>query len=353
MTIEATSSRGAIVHYRGITVAGATSVTYSKPDGTMFKLGTTLVQITANGASGLAQGSFKVHVVDTTAPAIKGTGDVTAEATSAGGATVNYSAPTANDFVSGKITPKCSPASNGTFPLGRTTITCTATDHAGNKSTSSFAVNVVDTTPPRFALPSNVSASAANASGTVVTYATPVATDLVTASPTVSCSPASGSTFAIGSTSVGCTATDAAGNKVTTTFLVVVTKLIAAPGFYSGTTSQGNSITFRVTTDNQVTDLGIDYTTDCTSSAGGAYTIDWTLSSGSGNIKSDGSIAVEEPTTVTGTTSGTSTIYLSGHFDASTASGTGTFVATAQVAYDGATYTCSTPQTSWTVHRSG
>jgi Ca2+-binding RTX toxin-like protein len=46
----------------------------------------------------------------------------------------------------------CLPASGATFPLGTTTVTCTATDAAGNARTGTFPVTVRDTTPPTLTL---------------------------------------------------------------------------------------------------------------------------------------------------------------------------------------------------------
>ena len=69
-------------------------------------------------------------------------GNITAAATSASGAMVTYSA-SATDPVDGSITPVCTPASGSTFALGTTTVTCTATDAAGNESSASFTVTVV------------------------------------------------------------------------------------------------------------------------------------------------------------------------------------------------------------------
>src|SRR3569623_3241976 len=54
-----------------------------------------------------------------------------------------------------------------------------------------------------------------NAGGIAVTYTNPTATDNVDASVSVSCSPASGSVFALGTTTVTCSAQDAAGNTAT------------------------------------------------------------------------------------------------------------------------------------------
>jgi hypothetical protein len=36
----------------------------------------------------------------------------------------------------------CTPASGSTFPLGATTVTCSATDTAGNTGSSTFTVTV-------------------------------------------------------------------------------------------------------------------------------------------------------------------------------------------------------------------
>ena len=58
-----------------------------------------------------------------------------------------------------------------------------------------------------------------------MSYATPSVTDAVGA--TVSCVPASGSTFPIGTSTVLCTASDAAGNTATRSFTVTVNSLAA------------------------------------------------------------------------------------------------------------------------------
>jgi hypothetical protein len=91
---------------------------------------------------------------DVTSPVLSLPEDITQEATSSDGATVNWSA-TATDDVDASITVDCQSASGltsgDTFPLGTTTITCSATDAAGNKAEGSFNVTVVaarDTTAP-------------------------------------------------------------------------------------------------------------------------------------------------------------------------------------------------------------
>jgi hypothetical protein len=81
-------------------------------------------------------------VEDTTAPALTVSGNKTATASSAGGATVTYTAPTATDIVDGSVAASCDKASGSLFPLGSTTVTCTATDAAGNTGSKSFTVTV-------------------------------------------------------------------------------------------------------------------------------------------------------------------------------------------------------------------
>jgi hypothetical protein len=56
----------------------------------------------------------------------------------------------------------------------------------------------------------------------VVSYVSPVANDAVSGVVPVTCVPASGSTFALGTTTVACTASDAAGNVATAGFSVSV-----------------------------------------------------------------------------------------------------------------------------------
>jgi hypothetical protein len=166
---------------------------------------------------------------DTTAPVLSGVpGNVAAEATSAAGAVVTYQTPTATDDVDGAVTTACSPTSATAFALGTTTVHCTATDAAGNTATAAFTVKVTDTTAPVLSgVPGNVAAEATSAGGAVVTYQTPTATDDVDGAVTTACSPASATAFALGTTTVHCTATDAAGNTATAAFTVKVTDTTA------------------------------------------------------------------------------------------------------------------------------
>ncbi|MRS04606.1 HYR domain-containing protein, partial [bacterium] len=87
--------------------------------------------------------------VDSTAPEIADHDDVTVEATGPGGALVTYTPPTTADLVDGPGTATCVPDSGSQFALGKTTVSCSAIDKAGNVSTpTAFDIYVVDTTNP-------------------------------------------------------------------------------------------------------------------------------------------------------------------------------------------------------------
>ena len=113
-------------------------------------------------------------VIDFTPPTISPHGDETAEATSAAGAVVNYTNPTTSDAVDGPGVASCSPASGSTFPLGDTTVNCTASDTSGNVATpTSFVVHVVDTTAPVIAPHADETIEATSAAGAIVNYTIP------------------------------------------------------------------------------------------------------------------------------------------------------------------------------------
>lgn len=80
---------------------------------------------------------------DNTAPVVGSHPSLNVTATSAAGAVVNYTAPTATDNLDDPAPAvSCTPASGSTFAPGTTTVTCSATDASGNTGTSSFTVGV-------------------------------------------------------------------------------------------------------------------------------------------------------------------------------------------------------------------
>jgi hypothetical protein len=232
ITAEATGSGGATVTYAASAsdlVDGSVAINCTPTSGSTFALGATTVDCSATDAHGnTASGSFTVTVVDTTPPSLHLPADITKEATGPSGAAVSFTA-TATDLVDGSVPVACTPSSGSTFALGATTVHCSATDAHDNTASGSFSVTVVDTTPPTLSLPSNITTPATGISGAVVTYSA-TASDLVDGTVPVSCSPASGSTFAPGTTTVDCSATDAANNTASGSFTVTVK--FAVSGFY-------------------------------------------------------------------------------------------------------------------------
>jgi len=105
--------------------------------------------------------SFTVIVQDTTPPIVVTPSDITVEATGPNGAQVTFPDATATDSVDGPLPAPCSPTTGSTFPLGTTTITCTAKDSHGNTASAIFHITVRDTTPPDTMIVSAVDSSGA------------------------------------------------------------------------------------------------------------------------------------------------------------------------------------------------
>jgi hypothetical protein len=196
-------------------VDGSEVITCTPPSGTTFARGTTTVTCEATDLHGnKATGTFKIVVGKAEPPpTLILPNDLTVEATSAAGAAVTYSV-----MSDGSVA--CTPASGATFALGATTVQCIATGPGGTTS-GSFKVTVVDTTPPAITVPGTITAEATSAAGAIVTYTTS-ALDKVDGSVAVNCAPPAGSTFALGTTAVQCTATDSRGNSGTASFTVIV-----------------------------------------------------------------------------------------------------------------------------------
>ena len=79
--------------------------------------------------------------VDSTPPTFAAHANINTPATGPGGATVTYTPPAATDDL-GVASSGCLPASGATFPIGNTTVKCTATDLRGNVGMGGFTVHV-------------------------------------------------------------------------------------------------------------------------------------------------------------------------------------------------------------------
>jgi hypothetical protein len=111
------------------------------------------------------------------------------------------------------------------LPVGVHTITLTVTDTGGGSDTDDVVVTVEDTTAPDITCPANVVVSLpmnSTATSMVVNYPDVTATDSCSSSVTVNSTPASGSVFPVGTTTVNATADDGAGHTSNCSFTVTV-----------------------------------------------------------------------------------------------------------------------------------
>ncbi len=264
ITAEATSSAGTAVTYAASAIDAEDNPdptpVCAPASGSTFALGTTTVSCSVTDGGGLsASGTFTVFIADTTSPALVLPGNLTAEATSAGGTSVGF-ATSASDVVDGSVAVDCDHASGDAFPLGTTTVSCTAADAAGNSTSGSFNVTVTDTTAPALGLPGNLTAEATGASGASVAFTTS-ASDAVDGTVSVDCDHASGDTFPLGTTTVTCSAADAAGNSTSGSFDVSVgdstaPSLHGVPADFSVTTGNtaGRMVSYALPTATDGTD---------------------------------------------------------------------------------------------------
>ena len=145
---------------------------------------------------------------------------LTVEANGPSGSAVNYTAPTASDDTDGPRPVSCTPGSGSTFPLGSTSVTCTATDLAGHQAQASFTVAVHDTTAPTLVTPDPHSVYASSALGAsdsdpgVVAFVQAAsATDIVDPHPVVGSN--IHSLLPVGTTVISFYARDFSGNSTT------------------------------------------------------------------------------------------------------------------------------------------
>jgi trimeric autotransporter adhesin len=141
---------------------------------------------------------------------------------------VTFATPSATDN-RGVPSVVCAPASGSLFPIGVTTVTCTATDGAGLTDSGTFTITVNDVDPPVLGDHDDVSVTVSpGLTSRPVTFALPTATDNDHVQSVV-CDRASGSVFPLGTTTVTCTATDDSGLTDTDSFTVTVTTASEPP----------------------------------------------------------------------------------------------------------------------------
>lgn len=105
---------------------------------------------------------------DSTPPVLSLPGSLTVEATGPSGAQVSFAA-TALDDTDGEVVVACTASPGSLFPVGTTTVTCSAVDAHGNTATGSFEITVRPFGPPPVTVVL-VDSTGAGLAGAVVSY---------------------------------------------------------------------------------------------------------------------------------------------------------------------------------------
>ena len=230
-----------------------------------------------------------VRVVDSIAPQVTAPTDKTFEATSMLTPLDIFQIGTATATDNVDSNPVIGNDAPETFPLGDTTVTWSATDRAGNKSTAVQVVTIQDTTPPSITAPSDVTLEATGLL-TMLQLGTAVATDLVDSSPTVtSDAPTS---FSVGTHVITYTATDDSGNFATDTQNITIADttdpmLVLPSDITAEATGSFTSLDIGTAT---VTDNVDDITATNDAPVSfplGDTIVTWSATDGAGNIATD------------------------------------------------------------------
>jgi len=254
---RATSAEGAIVTWEAIaidTVDTDVAVQCYPASGTFFRVGTTEVRCQAvDDHHNSAYGYFPVTVVDDGRPKLHLPDDIEVPADAAQGSAVHYTA-NATDKDGNTIPAHCTPETGSLFPIGRTSVSCTATDVDGHSSTGTFWVTVTpgSGSGTTLTLPEDITVQAEDDSGAVVTF-TATAKDADGNDVAVSCMPPSGTRFPVGTTTVSCTANDAGGGFSITVTPRPTTTTLTLPDHITveAESEDGAAVTFTATAHDQ------------------------------------------------------------------------------------------------------
>ncbi len=206
-------------------VDGAVLVTHNAPR--VFPLGVTTVVFSAidkSGNTGTAQAT--VTVSDQSKPVITLTGEPVMRVSL--GETFVEPGFSAQDNVDGDVTTKVSVSGNiDTATLGAYILTYSVSDVAGNTTTATRSVSVVDEMPPVITVPAAITVAATDASGTVVTnsaiaafLASATANDAVDGSLVVTHDALA--VLPLGANTITFEAVDASGNRASQTAVLTV-----------------------------------------------------------------------------------------------------------------------------------
>ncbi|MCP4078484.1 MAG: HYR domain-containing protein [Gammaproteobacteria bacterium] len=222
MTVEATSLAGAVVDFNvsaSDIVDGDLNPDCSSVSGNTFAFGITTVTCDVRDAAiNTSSGSFTITVEDSTAPVVTAPLDITVEASGAT-TSVFLGTATALDQVSGQLIPDAN--NTGPFTVGDHQVIWSVSDTAGNIGSETQLVTITDNSAPALTLPADMIVEATSAAGVLVNYSA-FANDIVDGDLPPSCAPVSGSIFALGTTTVNCSAIDQSANTGLADFTVKI-----------------------------------------------------------------------------------------------------------------------------------
>lgn len=207
ITVNTCSNTCQVVGYPSPTVVNGVLTGCTPPSGYCFPIGTSTVTCRATNACGSSVCTFTVTVRPVPPAVITCPSNivVTTAACSTNCVPVAYPAPT----VSGGTLVGCFPPSGSCFPVGLSTVTCRATNACGSVVGCEFQIRVVSIQgePPIIRCPEDLLVRACTTNCRVVAYSAPT----VLNGTLIGCSPASGSCFPLGLTTVTCKATNTCG----------------------------------------------------------------------------------------------------------------------------------------------
>jgi rhamnogalacturonan endolyase len=263
---------------------------------TKFPQGTTTVTWTVKDESGNTQtATQQVTVVDDVKPTITAPEDVQAGTNNGCSATsVVLGTPAVSDNCSDADHLTVTNDAPNEFPQGTTTVTWTVKDAAGNTTTATQQVTVVDDVKPTITAPANVQNGTNNGcTATSVALGTPTVSDNCSDANHLTVTNDAPNEFPQGTTTVTWTVKDAAGNTSTATQQVTVVDdvkpSITAPANVEGGTNNGCSATgvalgIPTVTDNCSDADHLTVTNDApTVFPQGTTTVTWTVKDAAGN----------------------------------------------------------------------
>jgi len=237
---------------------------YSGPDSFQF----TVRDAGDGSAASLtsAAATVSITVNDTVAPVLNAPANVSVN-TGAGATTcgavvteAQLGTATATDNAGSVSIERSGVPAGNIFPVGTTTITYTATDNAGNSSTATQTVTIIDNTAPTITVPPPTSVNADGTGHATIPNVVVGTTASDNCGPvTVTQSPLAGTVVGAGTHVITITATDAVGNTstATTTFTVNDPQLLfsvsASPDIVSRNKTTKVEVLYTNTTDQRLT----------------------------------------------------------------------------------------------------